>query len=96
MNVYVNLKAFNTGGSILNLQTDLVTWSGSNGGWKQHRAAKDKQYRRVKMTFRAYAAAPGSLATNWFLIQLLTQNIANQWAELSEFRLELGASVTAD
>ena len=99
MGLYVNLAASNTaGGTAPQLQTDLVSWSNSPGAWKVTQVQKDQQYRRMKLTFKAYAAAPlsGADATNVFKILLLSQDSANQWIEPSEFRLELGASVTAD
>ncbi|KMN24322.1 hypothetical protein TU85_04665 [Pseudomonas helleri] len=75
------------------LQTDLVTWSNAPGAFKVLSVLRDQQYRRAKMTFKAYGSAP---AGNAFRLMLLSLNQAAQWAEISDFRLELGASVTAD
>lgn len=75
------------------LQADLVTWSSAPGAFKVLSVLRDQQYRRAKMTFKAYGSAP---AGNAFRLMLLSLNKAAQWAELSDFRLELGASVTAD
>lgn len=75
------------------LQADLVTWSSAPGAFKVLSVLRDQQYRRAKMTFKAYGSAP---AGNAFRLMLLSLNQAAQWAELSDFRLELGASVTAD
>lgn len=97
MSLYTNLTINNTGGgSILHLQTDLVTWSTTPVPGKNGLSFKDQQYRRMKMTFKAYATAPGADATNLFKLLLLSQDNQSQWVEMSEFRLELGASVTAD
>lgn len=76
-----------------NLQADLVTWGSPAPAFKTITINHDQQYVRAKMTFKAYATSPGS---NSFRLVLLSLNRFSQWAEISEFRLDLGASVTSD
>jgi hypothetical protein len=96
MTLHVNVRAHNYGGLNVYLQTDLVTWNSTNSAWKYGSVLRNQQYKRVKLTFKAYASAIGADASNLFNLQLLSTGNGGQWAELSEFRLELGASVTAD
>lgn len=95
--LYTNLEGYNpTGPVVTRLQTDLVTWTTAPGAWKVGQCVRDQTYRRFKLTFKSYATAPGSPATNSIRLSLLSYNIDSQWCELSDFRLEVGASVTAD
>lgn len=98
MGFYTNLREFIgvDAATNLQLQKDLVTWTSNPGQWKTCQVPRDQQYCRLKLTFKAYASPPGALINNIFQLMLLSVNRQNQWAELSDFRLELGASVTAD
>lgn len=75
-----------------NLQADLVTWGSPVPAFKTIAISHDQQYVRAKMTFKAYATSPGS---NSFRLVLLSLNRFSQWAEMSDFQLEIGASVTS-
>lgn len=93
MAIYTSIGTIMSGGTTThNLQSDLVSWGLPSPSPKILEVVRDQKPVRAKLTFKAYAAVPGS---NSFRLMLLSLNQFSQWAILSDFQLELGASVTS-